>query len=59
MDKENITHLMNMDLLEVAKIYAREHRFDGTQIELYNECHNGKIKAFIAGANYIKTLYRI
>lgn len=35
-----------------AKEYANRHRFDGDQIELYIECHEGKIKAFKAGAKW-------
>lgn len=42
----------NKNLDKVAIEYANNHPFDGDQIELYNECHNGKIAAFKAGATW-------
>ena len=37
-------------LKEAAEQYAARHPFDGDQLELYVECHNGKIEAYHSGA---------
>lgn len=47
-----IKSMENKNLDKVTIEYANNHPFDGDQIELYNECHNGKIAAFKAGANW-------
>ena len=43
---------METNLDKAADWYAKSHLFDGDRIELYNECHHGKIAAFKAGANW-------
>lgn len=37
---------------EKAREYAQLHLYDGDQVQLYVECHNGKIAAFKAGAEW-------